>query len=139
MKKTLYFIVLWAMVFQPGLGLGFLDVKITQDSVNRVESPGWPMPAKPIPHHDVGHLSNASSYNTQVQATNEIGVLETASISGLDAYVADGLDPLAGNYTLVNSDKVLRSGLINGGAVLQPGYPLGSYARGNLCALRQPI
>lgn len=71
--------------------------------------PGYPAPAKPIPHHEPGHLSRAGSYRTQVVRENELGAQEVVEISGVDAMAADGTDPLAGNYTLVNLDKILVS------------------------------
>ena len=73
------------------------------------DMPGWPVPDKPIPHHEPGHLSRAGSYTTRVVRENEVGVQELAEISGVDAMVADGLDPLVGNYTLLNADKIMMS------------------------------
>ena len=70
---------------------------------------GWPMPEKPIPYHKPGHLSNANNYTTQVEVPGKNGLLELATLSGLDAMVNDGLDPLIGNYTLVDWDHILRS------------------------------
>jgi len=71
--------------------------------------PGWPVPDKPIPHHEPGHLSRADSYRTEVERPNELGMLEMVEVTGADAMAADGVDPLAGNYTLVNWDTVFWS------------------------------
>ncbi len=71
--------------------------------------PGRPAPAKPIPHHEPGQPSRAGSYRTEVQQANELGLMETVQISGADAMAADGVDPLAENYTLVSLDTVLCS------------------------------
>jgi hypothetical protein len=81
--------------------------------------PGYPQPAKPIPHHEPGHLSKAGSYRTQAEQENELGALETVQISGVDAMVADGLDPLGGNYTLVNWDNIMFGSLLNNSLNLQ--------------------
>jgi hypothetical protein len=70
---------------------------------------GWPMPEKPIPYHKSGRVSTANNYTTQVEIAGENGLLELATISGVDAMVADGLDPLIGSYTLVGWDHLLRS------------------------------
>ncbi|MCJ7659606.1 MAG: hypothetical protein MUO67_10695, partial [Anaerolineales bacterium] len=79
----------------------------------------WPMPEKPIPHHNVGHVSDALEYTTPIQVVNERGVLETVEINGLDAMAADGIDPFAGNYTMINLDKIFRSSKITGTSNLQ--------------------
>jgi hypothetical protein len=71
--------------------------------------PGRPLPDKPIPHHEPGHLSRAGNYRTEVTQLNELGMIETVQIAGVDAMAADGVDPLAGNYTLVNWDTILLS------------------------------
>ena len=71
--------------------------------------PGRPLPPKPIPYHEPGRASNAESYTTEVMQTNEQGVQEPADISGVDAMVADGLDPLAGNYRMVDMDQPMLS------------------------------
>jgi len=71
--------------------------------------PGYPIPDKPIPHHEPGQPSRAGSYRTQVVRENELGAQEVVEISGLDAMAADGIDPMAGNYNLVNWDSILMS------------------------------
>ncbi len=80
--------------------------------------PGWPTPAKPIPSDEVGKVSKAGSYSTTAQVeqmdvnqatgqpTGEVTV-EDVKLSGVDALAADGLDPLVGNYNLVNWDSIL--------------------------------
>lgn len=77
------------------------------------DMPGWPMPAKPIPHHEPGKASKAASYTTQVKRANAEGLLETVQIAGLDAITADGGDPFSGNYTFVEKDQLLRSAFAN--------------------------
>ena len=69
--------------------------------------PGYPLPEKPIPQHEPGHLSHALSYSTVVTGVNEAGESEPVEISGVEALAADGVDPLAGNHGLVNFDQVL--------------------------------
>lgn len=91
------------------------DVAGHSSLAGKEDLPGWPLPAKPIPHHEAGHLSPATSYTTQGQRLDEWGEMQTVQMTGLDAMVEDGYDPLAGNYTLVNSDKLLRSSYLNGG------------------------
>ena len=68
--------------------------------------PGWPVPEKPIPQHEVGQPSRAESYTTQTIQKNDIGADVSVPLTGLDAMVADGLDPLAGNYRLVGKDSI---------------------------------
>ncbi len=81
--------------------------------------PGWPLPAKTIPHHEPGHPSRAESYTTQVVRPNEVGIQQAVEISGVDALTADGLDPLAGNYTFVNLDKIMMSWNVDSQTSLQ--------------------
>jgi len=71
--------------------------------------PGWPIPERPIPHHEPGHLSRAANYSTQVKQINAEGAEETVRLAGLDALLADGVidDPLAGNHRLIDKDNVL--------------------------------
>jgi hypothetical protein len=85
--------------------------------------PGYPRPAKPIPHHEPGQPSRAGGYRTQVVRENELGALEVVEISGVDAMAADGIDPLAGNYTLVNLDKIMMSWNANNQTSLQTFTP----------------
>jgi hypothetical protein len=75
---------------------------------------GWPVPEKPIPYHKPGRLSNANNYTTQVEVPGKNGLLELATLSGIDAMVTDGLDPLIGNHTLVGWDHLLRSSSTTG-------------------------
>jgi hypothetical protein len=70
---------------------------------------GWPVPKKPVPYHKPGRLSSANQYTSQVDLMGENGLRENTTLTGIDAMVADGLDPLAGNYTLVGWDQLLRS------------------------------
>jgi hypothetical protein len=91
--------------------------------------PGWPMPAKPIPHTEVGQVSKAGSYHTSAQvqmpvidkstgqATGEM-VTKDVTLTGVDALAADGLDPLAGNSTLINRNSILAGTLTSGTANL---------------------
>jgi len=75
----------------------------------------WPMPEKPIPHHDVGHVSPALDYTTDVDVINpETRMVETVQLSGVDALAADGSDPFAGNYNMVSLDKIFRSASVPG-------------------------
>ena len=75
---------------------------------------GWPMPEKPIPYHKPGRISTASQYTTQIEMIGENGLMQTTTLSGIDAMVADGLDPLAGNYMLLEWDYLLRSSQVSG-------------------------
>jgi hypothetical protein len=61
----------------------------------------------------VGKPSHAANYTTKVTRLNDEGVEETIQLTGLEAMTADGLDPLAGNYTLVEWDKLLFSAYQN--------------------------
>ena len=79
------------------------------------DQPGWPTPAKPIPYHEPGHPSKATQYTTEAQIVNAEGQTETIQLSGLDAMVADGQDPLQANYTLGSLDKIVRGGQIPSG------------------------
>jgi PKD repeat protein len=96
------------------LVLGSIPVALAQGPDDPGEPPsggmpGHPAPAKPIPHHEPGQLSRAGSYRTQVERENELGALEVVEISGVDAMAADGVDPLVGNYTLVDYEEILFS------------------------------
>jgi hypothetical protein len=124
MKKIFSFIVLITLVFQPGLGASpskaaqgsQSDEPASQKAPIASESPdlpGWPMPDKPVPHHEPGHLSKASSYTSQVQRLNPEGLLETVQLNGMDAMAADDVDPFSGNYTMVSYDQLLRSAWSN--------------------------
>jgi hypothetical protein len=112
MKRIVMLMTLAALLVQPSLGL--IPVAQAQGPVGEGEPgpdgmPGYPAPDKPIPHHEPGQPSRAGTYRTQVVRENELGTQEVVEISGVDAMAADGIDPLAGNYTLVNWDKVLFS------------------------------
>jgi hypothetical protein len=117
MKTAFRVIVLFTLVFQPGLGAlpstaaqGNQPVELVSPQTQAANDlPGWPMPDKPVPHHEPGHLSDAINYTSQVEVVDAMGAVETVPLSGLDAMAADGIDPLAGNYTLVGLDKVMRS------------------------------
>lgn len=72
--------------------------------------PGWPVPARPIPHHEPGQparLGQVTAY--QVSRLNAEGQPETVELTGLDALLASGTiaDPLQGNYRLVDLSKVM--------------------------------
>ncbi len=117
MNKILIVVLLTSIV--PG---GFMPVSGSTPDQTEAQSftpetktgmPGWPMPAKPIPHHEPGKASKAASYTTQVKRANEEGILETVQIAGLDAIAADGGDPFSGNYTMVEKDQLLRSAFAN--------------------------
>ena len=71
--------------------------------------PAWPLPAKPIPHHEPGQPARSGSASHQVTRLNAQGLEETVQLTGLDALLADGAitDPLQGNYQLVGLDKVM--------------------------------
>lgn len=92
-----------------GVSAPLTDTPNTPVATEPADGPGWPMPDKPIPYHRPGHLSTASQYRTQVEILSDDGLPETVMLSGVDAMVADGLDPLAGNHTLVSWDQLLRS------------------------------
>jgi hypothetical protein len=68
--------------------------------------PGWLVPEKPIPQHEPGRPSKAAGYTSQAVMQDEMGADVVVPLIGLDAMVADGLDPLAGNYTLVGKDSI---------------------------------
>jgi hypothetical protein len=117
-KRWIHMIVLIAfmlgLAFTLGIG-GATPVAGQSSGEDTKDLPGWPLPAKPIPHHEAGHLSPANSYTAQGQRPDEQGEMRAVQMTGLDALVEDGYDPLAGNYTLVNSDKLLRSSYLYGG------------------------
>ena len=123
MKKTLYLIMLCALIFQPGPGIFGSKTVLRAETNSQVQAvedsgdqPGWPLPAKPVPHHEPGHLANSLSYTSQVDVLDEKGAMQTLAINGLDALAVDGRDPLSGNYTLVGMDKLLRSSTRNTGS-----------------------
>jgi hypothetical protein len=71
--------------------------------------PRWPVPDRPIPHHEPGRPSTAAGYRTTVTQINALGQEEPVQLTGLDALLEDGVidDPLQGNRRLVNRDKLL--------------------------------
>jgi hypothetical protein len=83
--------------------------------------PGWPIPERPIPHHEPGHPSKAADYTTQVTRLNAEGVEEAVQLSGIDAMLADGRmdDPLQGNYRIIEENQILVGGLGGGGLDLE--------------------
>ncbi len=112
MKRIVILITLLTLLLLSGLGLA--EALLAQDPVGGGEPapggmPGYPAPDKPIPRHEPGRPTQAGSYTTQVVQENELGAQEAVQISGIEAMAADGLDPLLGNYTLVNWDKILMS------------------------------
>jgi hypothetical protein len=112
MKRIIILVILVALLVQPALALIPVAQAQGPDGEGEPASggmPGYPAPAKPIPHHEPGQPSRAGSYRTQVVRENELGVMEEVQLSGVDAMVADGLDPLVGNYSLVNWDQILLS------------------------------
>ena len=76
--------------------------------------PGWPVPDKPIPYHEVGRPVRGTSYSTHSLRQNELGLDEVVQLTGLDALLADSVmnDPFQGNYSLVGEDQIL-AGLLN--------------------------
>jgi hypothetical protein len=113
MKKNMYSLMVLALVLQ----LAFSPIQPASRAVasqpaqlQAIEVPGWPEPAKSIPHHDTGRLSNAGGYTTQVYRLNEIGVMENIQLSGMGAMAQDGVPPFAGNYTMVSQNQVVRGG-----------------------------
>ncbi|MDT8306133.1 MAG: hypothetical protein RRC07_09370, partial [Anaerolineae bacterium] len=113
MKKIAVLVVLFALAFLPGLA--------TSQPAGQEGSgmPGWPAPDRPVPHHDTGKPSKADSYVTQTTRLSEEGLEEVVELTGVDALVAAGADPLAGNYTLVDLDKVLLSSNVSGQQSIQ--------------------
>jgi hypothetical protein len=114
MKRIVILMTLAALLIQPALGLIPVAQARGPDGEGETEPggmPSYPLPAKPIPHHEPGQPSRAGSYSTQILRENELGALETVEISGLDALLADGVmnDPLQGNYRMVNLDKLMMS------------------------------
>jgi hypothetical protein len=130
MKRMLVLMVLLALLVRPGLAStqALLAPKVVaadepvapdpgaaktfaqgQPEPQARGMPGWPIPARPIPHHEPGHLSGAASYSTRVKQINAEGAEETVTLTGLDALLADGVidDPLAGNHRLIDKDNVL--------------------------------
>ncbi|MGD9100245.1 MAG: hypothetical protein PVF45_07165, partial [Anaerolineae bacterium] len=71
--------------------------------------PGRPLPARPIPHHEPGHLPKAANYSTTVTRMRADGIRETVELQGLEAMLAEGAisDPFAGNYTFVELDQIM--------------------------------
>ena len=69
--------------------------------------PSWPAPRQAIPYHEPGRPSKAAGYTTQVTEVDAEGVRSTVQLSGLDAMTADGVDPLAGNYRVVESAQIM--------------------------------
>jgi len=61
MKKTLGTIILLALLTQ--LFLGTYQPSYAQDEPGGM--PGWPVPEKSIPHHEVGQRSKGADYSTQ--------------------------------------------------------------------------
>ena len=110
MKNIFSALVVFVLILQSltGAALGASPREIEQEGAISIDMPGYPLPQKPVPYHEPGHFSNAMQYTTQVQTINEDGQVETTQLSGLDAMAADGIDPLAGNYTLVSLDKIAR-------------------------------
>jgi hypothetical protein len=72
------------------------------------DAPGWPLPEKVIPRHEAGRPVDAGSYTTWAEKEDENGLMSAVQLSGVEAMVADGLDPLLGNYRLVGQDSLLR-------------------------------
>jgi hypothetical protein len=122
MKKIFSFIVLFALVFQPGLGVapsmaaqgsqGTEAVSLQTSAASEGPTmPGWPVPSQPIPHHEPGQPFRGGNATAQVTQMNAQGVEETTQLRGTDAMLANGTmtDPLQGNYKLVELDKVMFS------------------------------
>lgn len=107
MKKTIGTLILVALISQ--LFLGTFQPGLAKESNGGM--PGWPVPENPIPHHEVGQRSKGADYSTQVMEVNADGVEQEVTLTGLDALLADGAitDPLQGNYSLVNLDKIMMS------------------------------
>jgi hypothetical protein len=121
MGKSVYILVAVALLLTSVLPGGWQPVDAViaattgSDLASEDGSPGVtsrPAPAQSVPYHDPGHLSPAVGYTTWVDRVNENGIQQAVQISGLEAMMADGAleDPLAGNYRLVNMDKVFTSG-----------------------------
>ena len=112
MKKVLTMLVLLMWIFQPHIAAGqnITATNVTQEANPGEDAPGYPLPAIPVPHHEPGHLSSAIHYTTQVEVANPLGMVETVQLAGSDALAANSIDPLAGNYTMVNKDQVVRVG-----------------------------
>ena len=62
MKKTIGTLIFLALITQ--LFLGTFQPGLAQESPGGM--PGWPVPDKPIPHHEVGQRSKGADYSTQV-------------------------------------------------------------------------
>jgi hypothetical protein len=75
--------------------------------------PGFPIPAKPLPHHEPGQPARSGDATTSIAQVNAEGKAETVELKGMDALLADGTlsDPLAGNYSLLNLDKIFFTNL----------------------------
>jgi len=107
MKKIFVLVVLFAMVFQPGSGtlrpaaaqetqsLGNASLQTQGDSAGS-GMPVWPVPEKPIPHHEPGQPARSASASYQTTTLNAQGESETFELHGMDALLADGTmtDPL---------------------------------------------
>ena len=121
MKNILATLIVFVLVFQPltiaAQAGGPREIEQQGDLL--MDAPGYPLPQRPVPYHEPGHPSNAMQYATQAQTINLEGQVETTQLRGLDAMVADGIDPLAGNYALVSLEKIARYSMdIAGGGSL---------------------
>jgi len=114
MKKVLGILLLLALLLPPGVSTSqALVLQNPAYSVReQVASGGMPprsIPTQPVPHHQPGEPSRASQYTTDVVQVDEQGAVQTATLTGLDALLADETikDPLAGNPTFVEMDNIL--------------------------------
>jgi hypothetical protein len=116
MKKVLGILLLLALLLPPGLGTS--QALVLQNPTNsvreQVASGGMPprsIPTQPVPHHQPGEPSRASQYTTDVTQVDEQNAVQTVTLTGLDALLADETikDPLAGNPTFVEMDNILYS------------------------------
>ena len=122
MKKIFILVIMFVLVVQPTFGFSkpgaaqdsqgnLLTSPLDQASNSNSGMPGWPIPAKPIPHHEPGMPARNGNASYTTTHLNALGEPEVIQLNGLDAMLADGTlsDPLQGNYTLVGLDKFMYS------------------------------
>lgn len=117
MKRFLYFLVLLAMFCQPLAPASARVDSPSQPTILVDSMPGYPTPARPIPHHEPGHASKAGGATAYTTQTNAQGVAETVEVQGLTALMANGTinDPFGGNYTFVDYNNILVAQTNNNG------------------------
>ena len=116
MKGLIKFVLLFVILVSFGLGAANPAWGSVLNSPNAADPdpsggdmPGWPLPDKPIPHHEPGQPFRSGDATHQITQLNAQGIEETVELQGIDAMLADGTmtDPFQGNYRLVGLDKIM--------------------------------